>query len=200
MASMADSFIRLMMSAPVHPAHPRAIMCQSTSPLMVLSRACTLRICSRPSTPGKGKCRTRSKRPGLVSASSSTLGRLVAASTTMPLLSSNPSISVSIWLMVLVCSSLPMDPGPETARVRDAPMASNSSMKMMHGAFSRAFSNKLRTRDAPTPTNISVNSDPAAEKKGTLASPAIALASSVLPVPGGPTISTPAGRRAPMSM
>ena len=34
-------------------------------------------------------------------------------------------------------------------------------------------------------------------KKGTPASPATALASSVLPVPGGPTSSTPLGMRAP---
>ena len=34
-------------------------------------------------------------------------------------------------------------------------------------------------------------------KKGTLASPAIALANNVLPVPGGPTISTPRGIVAP---
>jgi len=54
-----------------------------------------------------------------------------------------------------------------------------------------------RTREAPTPTNISMNSVPAMEKKGTPASPAMALASSVFPVPGGPTSSTPAGERAP---
>ena len=35
------------------------------------------------------------------------------------------------------------------------------------------------------------------EKNGTLASPAIARASSVLPVPGEPTISTPRGMRPP---
>ena len=54
-----------------------------------------------------------------------------------------------------------------------------------------------RTRAAPTPTNISTKSEPEIEKNGTLASPAIALASSVLPVPGGPTISTPRGMRPP---
>ena len=37
------------------------------------------------------------------------------------------------------------------------------------------------------------------EKKGTLASPATALASKVLPVPGGPTSSTPLGILAPSS-
>ncbi len=54
-----------------------------------------------------------------------------------------------------------------------------------------------RTRAAPTPTNISTKSEPEIEKNGTLASPAIALASSVLPVPGGPTSSTPRGMRPP---
>ena len=46
---------------------------------------------------------------------------------------------------------------------------------------------------APTPTNISTNSLPLIEKNGTWASPATARASSVLPVPGGPTSSTPLG-------
>ena len=41
-----------------------------------------------------------------------------------------------------------------------------------------------RTREAPTPTNISTKSEPEIEKNGTFASPAIARASSVLPVPG----------------
>ena len=54
-----------------------------------------------------------------------------------------------------------------------------------------------RTRAAPTPTNISTKSDPEIEKNGTFASPAIARASSVLPVPGEPTISTPRGMRPP---
>ena len=50
-----------------------------------------------------------------------------------------------------------------------------------------------RTREAPTPTNISTKSEPEIVKNGTLASPAMARASSVLPVPGEPTISTPRG-------
>ena len=48
------------------------------------------------------------------------------------------------------------------------------------------------TLDAPTPTNISTKSDPEIAK-GTLASPAIALANKVLPVPGGPTSNAPRG-------
>ena len=49
------------------------------------------------------------------------------------------------------------------------------------------------TLDAPTPTNISTKSDPEIVKKGTPASPAIALANKVFPVPGGPTRSAPLG-------
>ena len=52
-------------------------------------------------------------------------------------------------------------------------------------------------RLAPTPTNISSKSLPLIAKKGTFASPAMAFASSVLPVPGGPTSSTPFGMRPP---
>ena len=55
------------------------------------------------------------------------------------------------------------------------------------------------TRDGPTPTNISRNSDPETEINGTLASPAVALASKVLPVPGGPVRIAPLGILAPKS-
>ena len=77
------------------------------------------------------------------------------------------------------------------------PTASISSIKIIQGAFFLACSNISRTREAPTPTNISTKSEPEIEKKGTFASPAIALASNVLPVPGGPTIKIPRGMVAP---
>ena len=73
-------------------------------------------------------------------------------------------------------------------------------MKMMQGAFFLACSNMSRTREAPTPTNISTKSEPEMVKNGTLASPAIARAISVLPVPGGPTSSTPRGMRPPQAL
>ena len=73
-------------------------------------------------------------------------------------------------------------------------------MKIIAGAFFFAFSNKSRTRLAPTPTNISTNSEPEMEKNGTFASPATALANKVLPVPGGPSNKTPAGIRAPRAV
>ena len=47
---------------------------------------------------------------------------------------------------------------------------------------------------------ISTKSEPASEKNGTFASPATALASSVLPVPGEPTSSAPLGIFAPMAV
>ena len=70
----------------------------------------------------------------------------------------------------------------------------------MHGAFSRAWRKRSRTRLAPTPTNISTKSEPEMRKNGTPASPATARARSVLPVPGGPTRSTPFGILPPMSV
>lgn len=42
------------------------------------------------------------------------------------------------------------------------------------------------TRAGPTPTNNSRNSEPDMLKNGTPASPAVAFASNVFPVPGGP--------------
>ena len=73
------------------------------------------------------------------------------------------------------------------------PIASISSINIIEGDFSLACLNRSRTREAPTPTNISTKSEPDNEKKGTLASPATALANKVLPVPGGPTKSAPLG-------
>mmetsp|Transcript_11763 Transcript_11763/g.25468 ORF Transcript_11763/g.25468 Transcript_11763/m.25468 type:complete len:298 (+) Transcript_11763:1056-1949(+) len=80
---------------------------------------------------------------------------------------------------------------------RERPTASISSINAIHGACFFAWRNKSRTRDAPTPTNISTNSDPDTDTNGTPASPATALARSVLPVPGGPSRSTPRGILAP---
>src|SRR5437867_3319421 len=49
-------------------------------------------------------------------------------------------------------------------------------MNTMHGAACFACSNRSRTREAPTPTNISTKSEPEIEKNGTPASPATARA------------------------
>ena len=73
-------------------------------------------------------------------------------------------------------------------------------MNMTQGAFSFAFSKRERTRAAPTPTNISINSEPLALKKGTFASAATAFAKRVFPVPGLPSNKTPLGTFAPASL
>ena len=136
----------------------------------------------------------RSKRPGRSKAGSSTSARLVAASTITPVSFSKPSISTKIWFKVCSRSSCP----PPIPEPRLRPTASISSMKIIAGAFFLAFENRSRTREAPTPTNISINSEPEMLKNGTLASPATARASIVLPVPGFPTINTPLGILAPI--
>ena len=70
-------------------------------------------------------------------------------------------------------------------------------MKMIAGACARAVSKSLRMRAEPSPTNISTNDEADCEKNDAPDSPATAVASSVLPVPGGPCSSTPLGTRAP---
>ena len=122
-------------------------------------------------------------------------GRLVAAIITMPSVPSKPSISDSIWFRVCSRSSWP----PPIPAPRLRPIESISSMKMIARPCLRADSNRSRTRLAPTPTNISMKSEPDTDRNGTPASPATARASSVLPVPGGPTSRTPLGMRAPIS-
>ena len=94
---------------------------------------------------------------------------------------------------MLSLSSLP----PPILPCLTLPTASISSMNTIDGAFYLAFLNRSRTLDAPTPTNISTKSDPDMLKNGTFDSPATALASRVLPVPGGPTSSAPLGILAP---
>lgn len=91
---------------------------------------------------------------------------------------------------------MPLLPGPVS---RFFPIASISSMKIIHGAFLLACLNRSRTLAAPMPANICTNSAPDIEKNGTFASPATARAISVLPVPGGPTSNAPLGRVAPIS-
>ena len=157
---------------------------------------CTLRIASRPARSGGCTATRRSKRPGRSSAWSSTSGRLVAPITITLVEESKPSISVRIWFSVCSRSSLP-PLKPATPEVRERPIASSSSMKTIAGAASFACANRSRTREAPTPTIASTNSEAAIEKNGTSASPATARASSVLPVPGGPESRTPCGIRPP---
>ena len=94
-ANKAASLTRLAKSAPENPGVPRANKFSFTSSFKGTLRICTLRICSRPRTSGKGTTTWRSKRPGRNKAESSTSGRLVAAITMTPSLPSKPSISTN---------------------------------------------------------------------------------------------------------
>ena len=188
-AIKAASLTKLAKSAPENPGVPRAINRRSTSGPRGVLRACTFKIFSRPLISGFGTVTWRSNRPGRSNAGSSTSRRLVAARMITPSLASNPSISTNNWFNVCSRSSLP----PPYPAPRFRPTASISSINTMQGAFFLACSNISRTRLAPTPTNISTKSDPEIVKNGTPASPAIARANNVLPVPGGPTSKAPFG-------
>ncbi len=192
---MADSFIRFSISAPVNPGVRLASILRSTSSAKGLPLECTFKISSRPLTSGTPTTTCLSKRPGLNRAGSRISGLLVAASIIMPSFTPKPSISTNSWFNVCSLSSWP----PPSPAPRCRPTASISSINTIHGVFFFACSNRSLTLEAPTPTNISTKSEPLMLKKGTPASPATALANRVLPVPGGPTNSTPLGILAPSS-
>ena len=182
-------------SAPLAPLVALAMALKSTLSSIFTSLACTLSIATLPWRSGRFTGILLSNLPGLKSAGSKVSGLFVAASITTPLFASKPSISVRSWLSVCSLSSFPPIPLPSLF----FPIVSISSMKTIQGAFSEACLKRSLTLLAPMPTNISTNSEPEIEKKGTFASPATAFANSVLPVPGGPTRRAPLGSFAPIS-
>mmetsp|Transcript_27320 Transcript_27320/g.79639 ORF Transcript_27320/g.79639 Transcript_27320/m.79639 type:complete len:387 (-) Transcript_27320:542-1702(-) len=198
-ATIAASLQMLAMSAPAKPgvSPARRPAKSATGPARVRPRRCTSKISFRPWMSGLSTWICRSKRPGRTRAWSRMSTRFVPARTTMFVELVNPSISTRSWLRVFSRSSFPPEKPP---RPRWRPTASISSINTMQGALVRASLKRSLTRDGPTPTNISMKSDPDMEKNGTLASPAVALARSVLPVPGGPQRSAPLGILAPSSV
>mmetsp|Transcript_46831 Transcript_46831/g.107558 ORF Transcript_46831/g.107558 Transcript_46831/m.107558 type:complete len:271 (-) Transcript_46831:54-866(-) len=176
--------------APVRPAVCVASSSKSTSSASTYREASRCSSALRPLMSGGGTDRIRSNRPGRTRALSRTRAWLVAAITTRPWFCAKPSISTSSALSVCACSA-------RLSSYREAPTESISSMKMIAGASFRAAAKSARTRLAPTPTYFSSKLEAEAERKGTPASPATARARSVLPVPGGPSSSTPRGICAP---
>jgi hypothetical protein len=78
-------------------------------------------------------------------------------------------------------------------------MESISSKKMVDGPWKRAISNRMRTSFSLSPRYLELRVEADTLKKVVWHSVATALASIVLPVPGGPNISTPfQGRRIPL--
>lgn len=120
-------------------------------------------------------------------AESPSVSKLVAASTNTGFLAleRNPSISVRKAVSTSDAASVRSVP------LRRLPMASISSTNRMEGAYLRAVRKISCTACGPSPTNLFKNWLPSACKKVTSDSPAIALASSVLPVPEGRTAARP---------
>ncbi len=77
------------------------------------------------------------------------------------------------------------------------PTASISSKKMIQAFLERAISNSSLTIRAPSPTYFCTSSEPMTRIKQASVRLATALASNVLPVPGGPNSSTPLGGSIP---
>ena len=73
-------------------------------------------------------------------------------------------------------------------------------MKMIAGAFSRARRKTSRTMRGPSPRYFCTNSDPTTEMNDAVVEFATALAIMVLPVPGGPYMSTPRGGSMPICL
>ena len=193
-AIIAASFRILASSAPVNPAVSSATLFKFTLGAIFLFFACIFKISSLPFKSGRAIVICLSNLPGRRSALSNISGLLVAARTIIVSSVSNPSISTNNWFNVWLFSlSAPL------WLVLLEPIASISSIKTIHGAIFFAFSNNFLTLDAPSPANISINSEPLIEINGTSASPAIAFAINVFPVPGFPQRSTPLGTLAPIS-
>ena len=79
-------------------------------------------------------------------------------------------------------------------------MASISSMNIIEGALDLAKSNISLTILPPSPIYFWASSEPTMPRKVTSVELATALASIVLPVPGGPVMSTPLGGSMPKSL
>ena len=157
-ALRAASFTILAMSAPEQPEVPRAICLRFRSSEVFTFLRWTLSMSSLPLRSGLSTTTLLSNLPGLKRASSSTSGLFVAPMTTMPFVTSNPSISLKSWLRVCSLSSFP----PRTFSLL-FPMASISSINMMQGAFESASLKRSLTLEAPTPTNISTKLEPLRE-------------------------------------
>merc|ERR1711871_1590793 len=192
---MPASVQTLRSSAPVVFGQSRARSSKRMSRSAAIVLAWILRICVLPSRSGKPNSTLRSNRPGRNKAGSKVSGLLVAINTLILPRGSNPSSSVTICSIVR-CTSLSDPPSP-SPDVREPPMASTSSKKIMHAFFDRAMVNNSRTILAPSPTYFWTNSEPITRMKHASVLLATALADKVLPVPGGPYNNTPFGGSIP---
>ncbi len=179
---MPASVERAFKSAPLEPSAISDISLRFTPGSRFIPEVWILNMASRASLVGRGISITLSKRPGRSKAGSSISRRLVAAISLTSPRASNPSISARICISVLCTSRSPL----VAPSMRRAPMASSSSMNMMAGDLLLASSNSSRTSRAPSPMYFCTNSEPTTLRNAASVLWATALASMVLPVPGGP--------------
>mmetsp|Transcript_6215 Transcript_6215/g.18492 ORF Transcript_6215/g.18492 Transcript_6215/m.18492 type:complete len:233 (-) Transcript_6215:93-791(-) len=192
-ARIVASFNRFSSPAPENPGVILAVSSRRASssscsgwPFLGMSGlflACTSRILKRFCFEGVSMKNLRSNRPGLRRASSRSVAMLVAPITSTLSVGRKPSISIRSWRSPC---SLSWTPGSSEKADLFLPRASISSMNMMAGELALAVLKMCFTLSAAIPSYISTNSAPLQAKNGTLNSPASALASMVLPVPGGP--------------
>ncbi len=177
------------MSAPTKPGVPRAMISRSTSgasgPVFVWPR----RRPSRPRTGGRLTTMRRSKRPGRRIAGSRTSGAVRRGDDDDAFVRLE---AIHLHEELVQRSALALVVPAAEAR---ASMTTDRVDLVDEDDARRVLlpcSKRSRTRDAPTPTNILDEvAEPEIEKNGTPASPAMARARSVLPVPGGPIMRTP---------
>mmetsp|Transcript_396 Transcript_396/g.1063 ORF Transcript_396/g.1063 Transcript_396/m.1063 type:complete len:253 (-) Transcript_396:482-1240(-) len=189
-ANMPASVQQPFISAPDAPAILSAMALRLMFLMRFILRLWILRMSARESSEGLGNSILRSMRPGRSNAESRMSMRLVAISTLIWLVPSNPSS----WLRsssIVRCTS--ESPPPLPPSMRAEPMLSISSMKMMDGACSLAITKSSRTMRDPSPMYFCTSSDPDTRMKVQSVWWATARASNVLPVPGGPYSSTPLG-------
>mmetsp|Transcript_9902 Transcript_9902/g.19979 ORF Transcript_9902/g.19979 Transcript_9902/m.19979 type:complete len:388 (+) Transcript_9902:142-1305(+) len=196
MASMAASWQSSLMSLAEYPSVARTTCANSLREIRTFwppSKAC--RICSLPAPSGRGMwMRLASRRR---TASSSSSGRLLAPMTkTCPPPSPPPLLTPSNWMRNSV---LRRRLDSFSLALRALSTESISSMKMMAGCRSLAHAKSARTSFSASPTHLEVRVEALMAKKVQVDSVATALASIVLPLPGGPYRSRPrVGARKPL--
>mmetsp|Transcript_3192 Transcript_3192/g.9950 ORF Transcript_3192/g.9950 Transcript_3192/m.9950 type:complete len:221 (-) Transcript_3192:458-1120(-) len=178
-----------LVSAPEASFICAAILRRSMPRVRFMRREWMRRMSRRASSFGLGNSILRSMRPGRSSAESRMSMRFVAITTLIWLVASKPSSWLSSSSMVRWTSESP----PPSPSWRWPPMESISSMKMMEGACSRAMTKSSRTIREPSPMYFWTSSDPETRMKVQSVWCATARARRVLPVPGGPYMSTPLG-------
>ena len=175
-------------SAPEAPVIFYAIFLRSIPLIRFIFLEWILRISTLDSTVGLGNSIFRSIRPGRNKAGSKISILLVAMMILMVCVVSKPSSWFNNYNIVRWTSESPLCPS-----IREPPIESTSSMKMMQGECWRAITNNSLTILAPSPIYFWTSSEPETLMKVQSVWWAMALASKVLPVPGGPYRSTPFG-------